>query len=83
MLNRDKQQCEDYCERVAEIIFATHIKVKIVQMKISIDKQVSDLPKENLQTSVKNKWSSCEDRLKCDHRYLNWKLKKIIGYFFF
>lgn len=76
MLNSDKQQCEDYCERVAEIIFDTHIKVKIVQMKISIDKQVWDLPKENLQTSVKNKWSSCEDRLRCDHRYLNWKLKK-------
>lgn len=37
MLNREKQQCEDYCEKVAEMLFATHIKVKIVQMKISID----------------------------------------------
>lgn len=69
MLNRDKQQCEDYCEIIAAMMFLTH--TKIVQMKISIGKQVWDLSKAKLQKAMKNELSPCKESLKCDHRYLN------------
>lgn len=64
VLSADKQQGEGYRELVAEMVFAAHIKVKIVQMKISRDKGIWELPKANPQAAVKNKGSSCEESLK-------------------
>lgn len=56
------------------MLFATHIKIKIVQTKISIDKP-EICSKQTQRKTVKSKWSSCEESLKCDYRYWScfWK----------
>lgn len=66
------QKWEHCFERAAEMPFATHIKVKILQAWAP--------PKANLWRAVKSKWSSWKKSLTWDYRYLNcfWTLENLL-----